>query len=175
MKVREPDPVKPVLSLFTADKTLFREIIKRLEKEWGPADLASGLLDFSSTDYYEEEFGAGLKRKFFSFERLIAPYELAGLKTFSNSLEAEFSKDGKRLVNIDPGYMALEKFVLASCKNFTHRICVGRGVYADLTFMYTGDAFKALEWTYPDYKAEDVVSFLKEARKRLAKQLGKGF
>ncbi len=169
MRSSDPQAVKPVVSIFTEDGSLFKETLSGLIKRLGPVDILSPILPFDHTDYYEKEFGKGLKRRLASFERLIRPDELADVKIFTNGLERTFSTgDGKRRVNIDPGYMALEKFVLASCKNFSHRIYIGHGVYAELTLMYEGSAFVSLPWTYPDYKDERMQAVLRLIRKRHA-------
>ena len=78
---------------------------------------------------------------------------------------------GRRRVNLDPGYLLLERFVLASGKNFTHRIYIGQGIYADLTLMFQKGAFRTLPWTYPDYAARDMQSFLTQVRRKYAADL----
>ena len=174
MRPGKPDPVKPVVSVFTAEAGLFSPVIKRLEERFGAADLLSEPLPFTATDYYREEFGTGLARKVVSFERLMGAEDLSTAKRFTNGIEDDYTAGGRRRVNIDPGYMALEKFVLASCKNFSHRIFIGDGVWADLTLMYAGDGFTALPWTYPDYREDAMTGILTEIRKRYAFVLGRG-
>ncbi|MBI1912989.1 MAG: DUF4416 family protein [Deltaproteobacteria bacterium] len=175
MRPRQIDPVKLVISIFTNETNLFPEALSRLEERFGAIDCLSETLDFSSTDYYEGEFGTGLKRKIASFEELINIEDLAPIKLFTNALEAEYLKgDNKRRVNIDPGFMALEKFVLASCKNFSHRIYLKEGVFADLTMIYEQGRFRSLEWTYPDYNTDAMKALLKQIRKRYAFKIGKG-
>jgi len=170
---RGPDPVKLVVSVFTANAGFFHPVFKRLEERFGAMDLLSEPLPFT-TGYYRDEFGDGLTRRVASFERLIDASELAAIKLFTNGVEDEYKSGDNRTVNIDPGYMALEKFVLASCKNFSHRIYLKDGVWAELTLMYVGDRFKDLPWSYPDYKHDAMTGILKEIRKRYAFVLGKG-
>ncbi len=174
MKASEPEDANLVISLFTGQKALFTEALRSLENKFGPPDLLSEARDFSGTDYYREEFGTGLKRKIVSFEGLISMTGLAEIKLFTNGLEDDFSKDGKRLINIDPGYLTLERFVLASCKNFPHRICLHGGVYADLTLIYSDNDFRTLEWTYPDYRDRGMTALFKEIRKRYAVKIRRG-
>lgn len=172
MKPRGPDPVKLVISIFSGEPSLITEAIGRLEEKFGKTDFASELLEFNTTDYYEKEFGGGLKRRLLSFEEFIATERLPEIKLFTNSLENGYSAGGKRRLNIDPGYMALEKFVLASCKGFSHRIYLGNGVYADLTMTYEKGDFRTLPWTYPDYAA--LRPLLRKIRSLYALKLGKG-
>lgn len=174
MKASEPEDANLVISLFTGRKALFTEALKSIEKRFGPLEFLSEALDFSGTDYYRDEFGTGLKRKIVSFEGLISMTGLAEIKLFTNGLEGGFTKDGKRLINIDPGYLTLERFVLASCKNFPQRIYLGGGVFADLTLIYSDNDWRTLEWTYPDYGDRGMKALLKEVRKRYAVKIKRG-
>ena len=72
------------------------------------------------------------------------------------------------MINIDPGYLLMERFVLATGKNYSHRIYIGQNIYADLTLTYEKGHFKTLPWTYPDYAGEPIQSFLNKVRKRYA-------
>lgn len=173
---KEPDAVKLVVSVFTADERLFHGVLKRLKECFGAIDVLSEPFALD-TDYYKDELGGPLVRKLLSFERLISPGDLSSIKLLTNAMEAEFAEEGIRKANIDPGYIALEKLVLGSCKNFSHRVYVAEGVYAEVTLMYErGKGFKTLEWTYPDYAAPDMLSVLNEIRKRLlaARSIGRG-
>jgi hypothetical protein len=121
---------------------------------------------FDYTRYYEPEMGDRLVRRMFSFRHLVHQADLPGIKTFTNDLETRFSNDGRRTVNIDPGYLLHERFVLATGKNFTHRIYLSDGIYADLTLIYQNNTFQALPWTYPDYVGEKMIRFLSLVRRR---------
>ncbi len=110
--------------------------------------------------------GGNLTRQFISFKRLIASDSLAGIKIFTNKVE-EFLADpetGKRMVNIDPGYLALEKVVLASTKNYSHRIHLSKGIYADLAYRFINKSYAPLEWTYPDYMWDDTIALFNRWR-----------
>ena len=71
---------------------------------------------------------------------------------------------GIRVANIDPGYLEPSKLVLYSTKNFSHRIYVGNGIFAEVTLIYEHGDFKFLPWTYPDYMWRPNVDFLKSVR-----------
>jgi len=89
----------------------------------------------------------------------------------TNRLEGEYAKDGRRRVNIDPGYLLLERLVLASGKNFSHRIYLDNGIYADLTLIYQHGGFQKLPWTYPDYADQPMLAFLQQVRRKYALDL----
>jgi hypothetical protein len=99
-----------------------------------------------------------------AFKNMIAQSDLAGIKNTTNAIEQEFAQKDKRRVNIDPGYMLRERFVLASGKNFSHRIYIGENIYADLTLIYSKGDFRAMPWTYPDYQSPEMKEFLLRVR-----------
>jgi len=161
-----PDPAKLVVGVFTKDTDIIEDVAQKLVDRFGDVDLVSRLLEFDYTDYYTDEFGAPLYRRVFSFSRLIDQQDLPAIKIFTNKIEHDLGQDNKRLINIDPGYMLPEKFVLATGKNYSHRIYIGEGIYADLTLMYQNKTFQTLPWTYPDYADEPMQSFLMQIRER---------
>jgi hypothetical protein len=102
-----------------------------------------------------------------SFAKLVWPEFLVDAKLWAQEIEQSFlSENGARQVNVDPGYLAAERFVLATGKNFVHRIALTKGVYADLTLIYSGRSFQSLPWTYPDYAGKDIQGFLGQVRKK---------
>lgn len=175
MRPGEIEPVKLVVSVLSSEMDAMEKAIGAIKKRFGETDFRSDVLDFNYTDYYEPEMGKGLKRFLLAFERLVPPGELSGIKTFTNGIEDCFlASGGGRRVNIDPGYLTLEKLVLASCKNFSHRIYLDKGVYAEITLVYKNKDFRPLEWTYPDYKDAPLLEMLREIRRIYAKNIGRG-
>lgn len=164
-QVRPVSLVKLLAGLIAADQSLFQAVTERLEKEWGLVDCASEIMDFTYTRYYEEEMGSPLYRRFVSFQKLIDPGALAGKKLFTNSLESEFAREGgKRKINIDPGYLAPAKLVLATTKDRSHRIYLGQGIYAEVTLFYYRGKFEPLPWTYPDYRSGAYRNYFERVR-----------
>lgn len=177
MRPREAAKVKLFASVFTNDPGIFTEVFRRLSERLGPLDILSEPFAFTSTDYYSQEFGPGLRRRVCSFEGLIKQDSLAEIKIFTNGVEDGYlnpNGDGARRVNIDPGYVALPRFVLASCKNFSHRISIGLGVYAELTLRFEGGAWRTLPWTYPDYRQPRMLGLITRMRERYAQQTAAG-
>ena len=164
--ITHPLPVKLICGIIANNERLFLEVEKILSKKFGPIDVKSQIFDFNFTDYYEKEMGAPLSRRLLAFKPLIQQDALADIKIMTNKLELAFCHQGKRQINIDPGYLLLERFVLASGKNFAHRIYLGQGIYADLTLIYRKGAFRELPWTYPDYADEPILGFLAQVRRK---------
>ena len=135
----EPKPAQPaklVVALLLGDKELLPRIATSLKAAFGVLDLVSPWMDFHYTDYYRSEMGAPLFRRVLAFKQLIHQQQLARIKCRTNELEQALAVQGQRRVNIDPGYLLYERFVLATGKNYAHRIYIGEGIYADLTLVY---------------------------------------
>ncbi len=135
-----------------------------MSKKFGAVDYKSPIYDFNLTDYYRKEMGPSLKRQFLSFSELIAPTKLAKIKLFTNKLEKRYSKNGKRLINIDPGYVTASKLVLATTENYYHRIYLDRGIFAEVTLYFKKGSFQPFEWTYPDYKTKGYIETFNHIR-----------
>jgi hypothetical protein len=170
-KPQEPKPAKLVIGLFMQDRALFEPLAAELASEFGCLDMVSPWMPFNYTTYYQQEMGTPLFRRLLAFKPLIEQLQLAAVKLTTNRLEDQYTRSGRRRVNIDPGYLLYERFVLASGKNFSHRIYIGHRIYADLTLIYQGGAFEKLPWTYPDYADRPILSFLEQVRDKYAADL----
>jgi hypothetical protein len=171
---QEPKPAKLVVGLMMKDRTLFDRLSGELAAAFGAVDLVSGWMPFDYTTYYESEMGTPLCRRLLTFKKLVNQDELPDIKLATNRLEQTFTRSGKRRVNIDPGYLLYERFVLASGKNFSHRIYIAGGIYADLTLIYQRGRYEKLPWTYPDYADEPIRQFLTRVRSKYAVDLKTG-
>jgi hypothetical protein len=161
---KPPEPAKLIAGLFTPEKGLCTPVVAALERQFGPVDYISRWLTFDYTDYYAAEMGAPLFRRMLSFKRLIEQDQLPQIKNYANALEHTWAENGKRRINIDPGYLLPSRFVLATGKNFAHRIYIGQSIYADLTLLYEKGRFQTLPWTYPDYADPDLQAVLGQIR-----------
>ncbi|MBW1615075.1 MAG: DUF4416 family protein [Deltaproteobacteria bacterium] len=171
--LKTPASAKLIIGFFLNDKSIAEHIINRLQNLFGDIDIISSWFNFDRTNYYETEMGSPLFRRIAVFKKLIKQTDLADIKLATNNLEKEETDSDKRRVNIDPGYMLAERFVLATGKNFSHRIYIGKKVYADLTLIYKKNNFSFLPWTYPDYKSRQLVDFLSIVRKKYMLDLKK--
>lgn len=173
-KIKYPEPVKLIAGMLFAEEDIFTIVKNRLINKYGEIDFESPLFPFYYTDYYFKEMGGKLWRKFVSFKNLIDPEKLPGIKIFTNKLESEFLQPGssRRRINIDPGYIDLSKLVLATTKNFSHRIYIGRGIYAEVTLRYLKNSgFHPWEWTYPDYRSKDYLEVFNLIREKYYQQI----
>lgn len=166
-----PVPVKPLVSLIFSQPSLETAVFRELAAFLGPPDLVSAWLPFDQTRYYEPEMGAQLQRRLAVFLHLADPGALSQWKRDTNQLERRFSLGGRRLVNIDPGHLGRERLVLATGKNYTHRLYLGEGIYGEVTLIFQKGGWQTLPWTYPDYAGEALRQFFGQARQKYLWQL----
>ncbi len=167
-----PKPVKLVASILSGEPQLLDSGIEKMEQFFGPVDFSTKPAPFEHTRYYCNEMGEGIQRRFIAFQTLVQRDRLAEIKLWTNHLEEAYQLPGHgRRINIDPGFITLDNLVLATGKNFTHRIYLGSGIYADLTLIYRKGSFHPLPWTYPDYAEESVIRMFNVIRRRYREQL----
>lgn len=119
--------------------------------------------DFS--DYYRDELGENIIRRFVFFKNLIRQEELSEIKIITNDLEELLSSGNRRNVNLDPGYLTPAKIVLASTKDYSHRIYLKNGIYAEVTLVYRKNRFVPHLNTYKDFQDERYIEIFMAARK----------
>jgi hypothetical protein len=189
----QPSPHPPVLLLLAAFSRHGEALDwarQRAVEAWGPMLLESPRFDFAETHYYDATMGPGLKKTFFTFQRPFDPERLVEIKLETNRWEQEYaaltpgpSPKGRgepgedaepRPLNLDPGYLTQAKLVLASTKDFAHRIYLSRGIYAEITLQYKHHAWRHHEYTFADYRRADYQEFFTQCRDALREMKGEG-
>ncbi len=159
------DPVAFFVGIITADEKLWNAAAEKLTSQWGKIDFTSERLNFDQfTDYYSDEMGNGLLRFWAAFRPLGQPEELIRMKWSCTAVENSLAVGGKRRINIDPGYITEAKVVLASFKDFAHRIYLTEGVFADMQLVYRDGKFVPQNWTFADYKTDAAQRFFQKLR-----------
>ena len=170
-KVYRGDAVKLFIGFIFAKSEIYHKTKCILEKKFGQSDFESQVLPFDHTRYYESEFGPNLKRKFLGFKKLTYARRLARIKIITNKIERSLVYNGLRQINIDPGILNLSKIVLASTKDYKHRIYLSLGIYAEVTLYYQDNSFRSWEWTYPDYKTTQYIQIFNQIRDIYSRQI----
>ena len=170
-----PKPVKLFVGILSSDNTLLEEVEYLLAKRLGKVDIKSEIFPFDFTDYYKKDMGTNISRQFLCFKELINPEELSDIKIWTNELENEIKcyrkSDVARPINLDPGYLTHCNLILASAKDYYHRIHLQNGIYAEVTLFYQHEVFKNLPWTYPDFQTEEYKNFFLKVRTLYAKDI----
>jgi hypothetical protein len=172
-EIREVKSVLYFASIIYRMENAFKEGLANLLETLGETEEITEEMEFSHTDYYKDEMGENLKRRLLLFKSLRKREDLPNIKIKTNEIEKRLSNRGNRTVNIDPGYITLENVILATTKNYTHRIYLGGGIYGDLTLIFKGGTYRPLEWTYPDYASQQIISIFNKWRTILKDSLRK--
>ncbi len=156
--------VKLFCGVIYRENDQYEKIREMLINLFSSPDAESAQIPFVLTEYYVSEMGAPLFRKFISFSRLIAPEQLTEVKRITNRLERETSVNGKRTVNLDPGFLSAANVIIATTKNHYHRIPLRDGIYAHMEYVIKNRQISCLEWTYPDFKTREYLDFFDRVR-----------
>lgn len=174
-ELREPRPVKLIVGILASDERCLTAAGESVSAALGAFDLVSDIWSFEQTEYYADQIGPRILRQFVSVERLIDPGELAQIKHRTNAVEQELaatlSAPFPRPVNLDPGIIEPSKLILATTKNYAHRVYIGMRMYAEVTLIFDKGDWRALPYTYPDYRRREYQDFFSKVRDRLVEQL----
>ena len=145
-----------------------------LEERFGPIETLLPPFPFLFTNYYKEEIGESPYRGFFSFEKLLSREEIVDIKLWTNALELQIAAENalstKRPINLDPGYMTLGQFFLASTKDQRQRVYIRDGIFIEPTLYFQNGHFHPFDWTYRDYQSPEYIQYLETVRQKLAYQ-----
>ncbi|HPY75574.1 MAG: DUF4416 family protein [Planctomycetes bacterium] len=172
-ELHNPIPVKLFIGIIYSDANVADKIQTILEEKFGNMDFISPAWPFTYTKYYTPEMGETLWKKFYAFEKLIDPVEIADIKLYTNDIESQYINDNNgRIANLDPGYLTAAKVILATTKDFSHRIYLQKGIYAEITMHYKkGKGFCFSKWTYPDFQSENYTNYFYTLREKFMRQL----
>jgi len=163
-----PPPARLILAAFSRYDEALDWARDRAVCHFGARAMESPRFAFDNTDYYRATMGEGLKKTFWLFERPFDPEELVGAKLLTNRWEEEYAVASNwpetRPLNLDPGYLTLGKLVLASTKDFAHRVYLGRGIFAEITLYFEHHHWQHHRFTFPDYRREDYQVFFTACR-----------
>ncbi|MBN2054140.1 DUF4416 family protein [bacterium] len=168
---RLPEPAMPFLALLYSDREAADNAIEQVERFLGPLDEATESAHFTHSTYYRAEMGEPLFKRYVVFQDLADRDRIVSIKHQCASIEQHLARPGAgrscRLVNLDPGYITPANLLLATFKDFSHRIYLGDSVFAEITLLAARNEWVVLPWTYPDYREPSIMAFLWAARLRL--------
>ena len=174
-KLNDPKPVKLIIGILAANHNCLHTAADLLNHKFGKIDFSSEVWPFDQTDYYKEQTGPRILRQFVSIKVLIDPGILAKIKHQTNKLEQKLAKKLAlpltRPVNLDPGIIEPSKLILATTKNYSHRIYIGKKMYAEVTLIFYKGSWQPQAYTFPDYRQQCYFDFFDKVRTRLMEQL----
>ncbi len=169
--IKQVQPVKFFIASLYSSKDMLVKASIIAKDRWGEIDYESTDFPFDVTDYYKPEMGDSINRKLLVFQTLYNPILLVDMKLECNAIENELAVDGKRLVNLDAGYLDHNKVVLASAKEAGQKVYLDKGIYADLAGRYKNGKYQPFEWSFPDFRDGRYDKELVAIRKLYMKQL----
>ena len=163
---------KLIVGIIYNDPEIYEQALRMLTDAFGPTDGESEHFSFSEefSDYYDDELGGRGMRVIFSFRDTVDPSRQAEIKKATNEMERQLSRDGRRLINLDPGFINHGRLMLATTKAAGFRIPLSDGIYTELTLFWARGAWQKLPWSYRDYQSERVQRFITEVRARYLKE-----
>lgn len=151
--------------LYRSDLFSEEKLVQKIEKLYGKT--IAFFPEFNPlAAYYSKEMGhESLLKRIFLVTATPFPREfLLTTKILSLDWEREWAENTKRMVNVDMGFISAENFVLATTKNYAHRVFLGQSIFADLTYQCIDGSFQTLPWTYPDFKDQAKIDFISWCR-----------
>ena len=174
-QVQKVKLVKFIVAILAIDEDALLVARELVTQRLGDVDILSPVWPFTNTKYYAKEMSDNLFRQIVSLTKLGHPDRLIELKLASNSVELDDASNRnrglRRAINLDPGYITPAKLVLATTKDYSHRVYLGQGIYAEATLHYHAGSWIAWPWTYPDYAVSTYHDFFAQVRSRLLDQL----
>ena len=171
-ELRVPVLAKLFIGMISSDSVLFDSMIEKLCLLYGPVDRISDDVAFDRTEYYYDEMGRTLLKRFVSFDQLIDQDAIIEIKHTTNALEQnELNEQKGRLINLDPGYVTAAKVMLATTKDYSHRLYLGRQIFGEITLSFKGGHALGHPWTYPDYLKKEYTDFFEKVRVHYMRQI----
>jgi len=162
--MKKPEKSLLFIGLIWARQLPTDVFLAEITGHFGPIVVFSRIIPFNFSDYYTPEMGTDLQRQWLGLGCQIAPEDIRRIKIITNQIEQQLAIDGRRRVNLDPGYITLSRVVLATTKDYSHRIYLGDGIYAEVTLRYQNGSYFPLPWTYPDYRLPVAGDFFLQMR-----------
>ena len=175
-EIKEPASVKLIIGILAANEHCRVRAVEAITQTFGTIDMISDTWPFTQTHYYDQETGPSILRGFVTIDQPIHPGTLAQVKHQTNDIEKDLaqalSEHAIRPVNLDPGIIEPSKLVLASTKNFSHRIYIGQNMFAEITLIFDKGQWRFTPYTYPDYQTPHYLAFFSQVREKIKAQLG---
>jgi hypothetical protein len=86
-------------------------------------------------------------------------------------IENRFRRNGKRRINLDPGFLDLHRVVLLSGKEGPQKIYLRDGVWADLVLLKNKGGYRDLAWTFPDLRDGRYNDFFLKVRAEFKEEI----
>ncbi len=166
-RIQKPPKGRLIVSIIYSSWDGLADALKMLERQFGRIDCETMEIPYGGNQY-AEEMGHNLQRRFYSFDRLVERDCLPDAKATCAKIERRLGDlvgdFAFRTVNIDPGVATTENVIMASHREFNHRVYLTDGVFAELTLVYAKNRFVRLPWTDLDFCQKEALEFFHRVR-----------
>lgn len=170
-RVQKPPPGRLIISVIYSSMDALADALNVLERKFGRVQFETPEIPCAETSLYGEEMGGELLRRFFSFDKMVARDGLPSIKGLCHKIEPQFADRVDdylfRTVNLDPGILTPANLVMASHREYNHRVYLNNGVFAELALVYSRGRFVRLPWTCPDFYGAEAIEFFGRVRASL--------
>ena len=174
-QIQQVQPVKFIVGILAISEDALARARELIDQRLGAIDFASDIWPFTHSNYYAKEMSDKLLRQFVSLTAPGDPSGIAELKLASNAAELADAeargRDSRRAINLDPGYITPAKLILATTKDYSHRVYLAQGIYAEVTLQYHKGHWEGFAWSYPDYAGPTYHHFFCQVRESLLEEL----
>jgi hypothetical protein len=167
-RIQKASPGRLVISIVHSSRDALADALTQLERRFGRVQCETIDIPHANGEEYREEMGDSLQRRFFSFENLIQRDSLVEVKEFCHRVESQLGDHIHdytfRTVNVDPMLVTPANLVLASHREFNHRIYLGSGVFGEVCLIWSRGKYCRLPWTDPDFCHDEAIDFFVRVR-----------
>jgi len=167
-RAQNPEQGKLIISIVYSSMDALADSLQALERKFGRVFMETIEIETAEAEFYREEMGERLERRFFSFLKGVNRDSLADIKTTCARIEPLFADHVGdhlfRTANIDPGILSPENLVMASHRNMNHRVYLRDGVFSEVSLIYSRDQYMRLPWTSPDFYHEEAIDLFMRMR-----------
>ncbi|MBU8933798.1 MAG: DUF4416 family protein [candidate division Zixibacteria bacterium] len=167
-RIQKPPPGRLVVSIIYSSLDALADSLRVIERKFSRVECETIEIPCSTQDRYREEMGDNLQRRIFSFEQPVPVDSLPEIKANCHKIEPMFSDCVRdfhfRTVNIDPGILTPDKLVMASHREYNHRLYLGNGVFGQIELIHSQGQFMRLPWTNPDFCHSEAMDLFNRVR-----------
>ena len=167
-RIQKPPPGRLIVSIIYSSMDALADGLKALERRFGRVQFETVEIACSDSVTYAEEMGDRLQRRLFSFERLFSRDALPEIKNACHKIEPQFADAVGdfifRTVNLDPGILTPDNLLMASHREYNHRVYLRDGVFAQVELIWSQGQYMRLPWTNADFCDGEAVEFFHRIR-----------
>ena len=136
----------------------FSVLVDQLNSNIGNVDQFYPVTEFWYPPFnYKLEMGENLNTIVFIIKDTILIKDIITIKKYLMSVEKNFSINGRRTFNLNPGFLHFSGMYLATHKNSQIRIYLNNKIWLEKQLDYNGHYFSPMKNTFSEYSLTDRI------------------